>query len=115
MVNSTYTVKLDNGKEIVKRFVSGNVVRVNEEANRPLSFDLAINKGKDREPEYINRVQVDKDARFAGLVKEFKPGQQLFCEINVVTSDKKDSNGKPYLNYWLQCFDYGKSPKKAVN
>jgi len=112
MVNTECKVILDSGKEVVKHFVAGNVVRVNlEEGNRPLSFDLAINKGKDREPEYLNRIAVDRDARFIELVRDFKPGQQIFAEINVVTSDKTDSNGNPYRNLWLQAFEYGRSPK----
>lgn len=112
MVNVEYKVVLNNGKEVVKRFAAGNVVRVNpEEGNRPLSFDLAINKGKDREPEYLNRIAVDKDARFAHLVRDFQPGQQIFAEINVVESAKTDAEGKPYRNMWLQAFDYGRSPR----
>jgi hypothetical protein len=111
MINAEYTVKLDNGKEMIKKFVAGNIVRVNDEENKPLSFDLVINKGKDKEPEYINRIAVDREARFANLVKSFKPGQQVFCEINVVISEKKDSNGNPYRNLWLQSFEYGRSPK----
>lgn len=113
MVNVEYRVTLNNGKEVVKRFVAGNVVRVNpEEGNRPLSFDLAINKGKDREPEYLNRIAVDREARFAHLVRDFRPGQQVFCEINVTTSDKTDANGNPYKNYWLNAFEYGRSPRQ---
>lgn len=112
MVNSEYVVKLDNGKEVVKRFIAGNVIRVNDEANRPLSFDLAINKGKDREPEYVNKIAVDRNSKMADLVKGFRPGQQVFCEVNVVTSDKKNGNGEPYKNLWLHSFEYGRSPKK---
>jgi len=110
MVNTEVKVVLDSGKEVTKRFVAGNVVRVNDAEDKPLSFDLAVNKGKDKEPEYINRVTVARDAKFHDLVKNFKPGQQLFCEINVQLSDKTNAEGEPYKNLWLQGFDYGKSP-----
>ena len=112
MVNSEYVVKLDDGKEVVKKFIAGNVIRVNDEENRPLSFDLVVNKGKDKEPEYINRIGVDRNSKMAELVKGFRPGQQIFCEVNVVYSEKKNGNGEPYRNLWLYSFEYGKQPKK---
>lgn len=112
MVNAEYQVKLSDGREVIKKFVAGNVVRVNDEANKPLSFDLAVNRGKDKEPEYINRIGVDRNSKMAELVKGFRPGQQIFCEVNVVVSEKKNSNGEPYRNLWLHSFEYGKQPKK---
>ena len=111
MVNTVVKVMLDSGKEVTKRFVAGNVVRVNEEEGKPLSFDLAINKGKDNAPEYINRIGVAQEAKYRELVRNFHPGQQVFCEINILTSEKTDANGNPYQNLWLQAFDYGKSPR----
>lgn len=116
MVNTEVTVKLDSGKEVLKRFVAGKVQRVNpEEDNRPLSFDLMIYKGQDNDPEYINRIAVSRDAKFKHLVEDFKKGQQLFCEINVVISDKTDADGNPYRNLWLQAFDYGKPPVEQTD
>lgn len=111
MVNTEVKVMLESGKEVVKRFVAGTVVRVNEEDGKPLSFDLVVNKGKDRDPEFINRIAVSRDAKFADLVRKFEKGQQLFCEINVVLSDKTDTEGNPYRNLWLQGFDYGRAPR----
>ena len=79
------------GKEkLSKKFIAGNVIRVNNEENRPLSFDLVVNKGKDKEPEYINRIGVDRNSKMAELVKGFRPGQQIFCEVNVVTSEEEE-------------------------
>jgi hypothetical protein len=111
MVNTEITVKLESGKEVLKRFSAGTVVRVNDEEGKPLSFDLVINKGPNHEPEFLNRISVSQDAKFRDLVKQFKKGQQLFCEINVQISDKTDNEGKPYRNLWLQSFDYGKNPR----
>lgn len=106
MINSEYTIKLENGKEILKRFVAGSIVRINpEEGNRPLSFDLAINKGKGKPPEYINRIAVDKKTPFHNLIKNLKPGQQIFCELTITM------NGQ-YKNYWLYAFELGRSPQK---
>lgn len=112
MVNAEYQVKLSDGREAIKKFVAGNVVRVNDEANKPLSFDLVVNRGKGKEPEYINRIGVDRNSKMAELVKGFRPGQQIFCEVNVVVSEKKNGNGEPYRNLWLHSFEYGKQPKK---
>lgn len=113
MINSEYKVLLNSGKEVTKRFVAGNVVRVNPEENgRPLSFDIAVNKGPNRDPEYINRIAVDREARFVDLVRDFLPGQQLFLEINVTESSKTDENGVPYKNMWLHAFEYGRTPRK---
>lgn len=96
-------VVLDNGKEVQKIFASGRVVRVTNEMGKPLSFDLAVNKGENTE--YLNRISVSQDAKFKSLVENFKKGQQLFCEINVTTVEKDE---KVYENLWLFSFDYGK-------
>ena len=112
MVNSEYNVILDNGNEYRKKFIAGNVVRVHEDEGRPLSFDLAINKGKNRDAEFVNFICVSDKSKMADLVRKFVPGQQLFCEINMTTTEK---NGQEYTNLWLYSFEYGKSPKNSNN
>lgn len=103
-----YTVLLPDGRQIKKLFLAGNIVRVNQEdGNRPLTFDMAINRGKDREAEFVNGIAVRRDAPYYELVKEFKKGQQIFAEVNIT---KKTVNGKSYKNYWLNAFAYGRSP-----
>lgn len=99
-----YAVLLPDGRQVNKLFLAGNIVRVNQEdGNRPLTFDMAINRGKDREAEFVNGIAVRRDAPYYELVKEFKKGQQIFAEVNVVER-------KSYKNYWLNAFAYGRSP-----
>lgn len=108
------TINTANGeKEIQKRYFTANFVKINDAGeNKPFSIRVAINKGRDKDAEFLN-VAVDNNNKALDLIKEFVPGQQLFLDCNVVVSEKTDADGNPYMNYWLQRFDYGKTPQKA--
>jgi hypothetical protein len=93
-----------------KLFVVGNVTQVNEKPGTPLSFNLAVSRGDDRDPIYVNRVAVRRDAPYLQAFREIRLGQQITCEINVTQSERVDADGKPYENYWLQVFEWGRRP-----
>lgn len=96
-----------------KRVTAGNVVRVTEE-NGFVSFDLAVNRPQDREPVFLNRITVSKDADATkDLVRKFTPGQQVFVVYTEKESEKTNAEGVPYVNRYLDRFWYGRFPKNA--
>lgn len=88
-----------DGKARDKILVVGNLVRVNEN-NGYVSFDLVINKGKDKEPEYINRISLNKNAsdKFIAMIKDLQNGQTMAAVVSESTVVK---DGKTYINHYL--------------
>jgi len=94
-----------------KRATAGNIVRVNEE-NGFVSIDLAVNRPKDKEPVYLNRITVSKDADATKeLVKKLEVGQQIFVLYTEKESEKTNTEGVPYVNRYLDRFWYGRFPQ----
>lgn len=81
-----------------KHLVVGNLVRVNDE--RFVSFDLAVNRGKDKEAEFINNITLSKDApeNFVNMIRNLQKGQALAA---IVTENKVTKEDKTYTNYYL--------------
>ncbi|QUH21942.1 hypothetical protein [Alkaliphilus sp. B6464] len=104
-----YIIPTDNGKERKIKMTAGNVIRVNAD-NGFLSFDIAVNKARDKDPTYINRINVTHDGT-KKLVEKFQPGQQIFVVWAEVESDKEDKDGNPYVNKYLERFWYGRFPQ----
>ena len=96
-----------------KKVTAGNVVRVNE-SNGIVSFDIAVNRSKDKEPVYVNRITVSKDAEATKeLVRKFTPGQQVFVVFTEKESTKTNEEGVPFINRYLERFWYGRSTQSA--
>ena len=114
MLYRRYTVVLKddkgNEKRVEKLFVTGNVVQLHDNPGSPFSFNLAVSRGEGRDPIYVNRIAVRRDAPYLAAFKRLKLGQQLHCEINVTVSDKLDPQGKHYENLWLMTFEWGRRP-----
>lgn len=110
MLYRRYRVLLDSGKTVEKLFVAGAVVQIHDTPGAPFSFNLAVGRGEGREPIYVNRVGVRRDAPYLGALKRMRPGQQLLCEINIQVSDRLDKDGNPYENLWLTSFEWGRRP-----
>lgn len=86
----------ENGKEFM--VAVGNLVRVNEDPF--FSFDIVINKGKDREPEFVNRITVGKNAseNFINMLRDLQRGQTMAIIYNTAVVEK---DGKEYTNNYL--------------
>lgn len=114
MLYRRYKVELDEKdgsvKVVEKIFAAGAVVQLHDNPNAPFSFNLAVSRGEGKDPIYVNRVAIRKDAAYLPAFKKVKLGQQVFCEINIQKSVKTDAEGKPYENLWLHSFEWGKRP-----